>query len=88
MCFVYCERSKQSFVKLANKQGQIILQPWIWDGRRYAFCLHHFFVGGYKTLVMDEVRYPMYFCPKNIWVCWRWTLNFGIVKQAAVALNF
>ena len=28
-----------------------------------AFIIH-FFVGSYKTLVVDEVRYPMYFCPE------------------------
>jgi hypothetical protein len=59
-------------VEPSNKQGQIVRreEPWISDGRRYAFCLRHFFVDGSKTPVVDELMHSGYFCPKTFGGCW------------------
>jgi hypothetical protein len=63
----------------SNKQGQIETseEPWISDGRRYAFCLRRFFVDGYKTPVVDELKRSGYFCPKNIWGLLALNFRFG-----------
>lgn len=44
----------------ANKQLQIFRrwEPWNLYGQWHAFCLRHFFINGYKTLIMDNWNIP------------------------------